>query len=128
MTPCHCIRCLGAHPRTRMVGCPVCGNKRCPHANDHANTCTGSNEIGQAGSSWEHVKPFQSRSEVRPVTPARPRPPKSLPSRFYGLLRSLSGALGRRPRWFHRWAWEREFDALCVDQDRARLVSRGGGR
>ncbi|MGD1826920.1 hypothetical protein A203_16590 [Chromobacterium violaceum] len=34
----------------RMVLCPVCGNKRCPHANDHHNACTGSNEPGQIGS------------------------------------------------------------------------------
>jgi len=36
----------------RMVVCPVCGNKRCPHANDHRNACTGSNEPGQPGSAY----------------------------------------------------------------------------
>lgn len=41
----------------RMVLCPVCGNKRCPHATHHANACTASNAPGQPGSSWEHVKP-----------------------------------------------------------------------
>ncbi|PNE59785.1 hypothetical protein A8H39_01160 [Paraburkholderia fungorum] len=41
----------------RMVLCPTCGNKRCPHATDHRNACTGSNEAGQKGSSWEHVRP-----------------------------------------------------------------------
>ncbi|MBZ5795939.1 hypothetical protein K8353_38060 [Burkholderia contaminans] len=41
----------------RMVLCPTCGNKRCPHATNHRNACTGSNEPGQPGSSWEHVKP-----------------------------------------------------------------------
>ena len=41
----------------RMILCPVCGNKRCPHANNHLNACTGSNEPGQLGSSWEHVPP-----------------------------------------------------------------------
>lgn len=41
----------------RMVLCPTCGNKRCPHAHDHRNACTGSNAVGQPGSSWEHVKP-----------------------------------------------------------------------
>ena len=34
----------------RMVLCPTCGNKRCPHATDHRHGCTGSNEPGQAGS------------------------------------------------------------------------------
>jgi hypothetical protein len=34
----------------RMILCPTCGNKRCPHAANHANLCTDSNEPGQAGS------------------------------------------------------------------------------
>lgn len=34
----------------RFVVCPECGNKRCPHANDHRNACTGSNKPGQIGS------------------------------------------------------------------------------
>lgn len=34
----------------RMIVCPSCGNKRCPHASDHALTCTRSNEPGQPGS------------------------------------------------------------------------------
>ena len=42
----------------RFVVCPDCGNKRCPKANDHRNDCTNSNEVGQKGSSWEHVKPL----------------------------------------------------------------------
>lgn len=36
----------------RMVLCPQCGNKRCPHAADPANACTGSNEPGQPGSNF----------------------------------------------------------------------------
>ncbi|ENU3990419.1 hypothetical protein ACFH0L_004672 [Enterobacter kobei] len=36
----------------RFVVCPECGNKRCPHANDHRNACTGSNEPGQDGSAY----------------------------------------------------------------------------
>ncbi|MEJ3963063.1 DUF551 domain-containing protein [Citrobacter braakii] len=37
----------------RFVVCPDCGNKRCPHANDHRNDCTGSNEPGQIGSAYQ---------------------------------------------------------------------------
>ena len=37
--------------RTFIV-CPNCGNKRCPHANNHENQCTNSNEIGQVGSAY----------------------------------------------------------------------------
>ncbi|MFY7545476.1 hypothetical protein [Enterobacter cloacae complex sp. CDL013] len=36
----------------RFVVCPECGNKRCPHANDHSNACTGSNEPWQEGSAY----------------------------------------------------------------------------
>lgn len=37
---------------SRFIVCPECGNKRCPHANDHRNACTGSNETGQEGSAY----------------------------------------------------------------------------
>lgn len=37
---------------SRFVVCPDCGNKRCPHANDHRNAYTGSNEPGQEGSAY----------------------------------------------------------------------------
>lgn len=33
-----------------MVVCETCGCKRCPHASDHRNACTGSNDVGQPGS------------------------------------------------------------------------------
>ncbi|WP_312954290.1 hypothetical protein [Atlantibacter hermannii] len=52
-TKCWCHTC---RPVTmtdmRFVVCPECGNKRCPHANDHRNPCTGSNEPGQEGSAY----------------------------------------------------------------------------
>ena len=52
-TKCWCHTC---RPVTisdmRFVVCPECGNKRCPHANDHSNACTGSNEPGQEGSAY----------------------------------------------------------------------------
>lgn len=32
-----------------MILCASCGNKRCPHASDHRNACTNSNEPGQIG-------------------------------------------------------------------------------
>lgn len=61
---CWCLTCRPQTPSDmRFVVCPTCGNKRCPHANDHRNACTGSNEVGQPGSSWEHVKPAQGEGE-----------------------------------------------------------------
>lgn len=36
-----------------MIVCPICGNKRCPHASDHDLACTNSNEPGQKGSVYE---------------------------------------------------------------------------
>lgn len=51
--------CMTCRPITvddmRFVVCPVCGNKRCPKANDHRHDCTGINEPGQKGSAWEGV-------------------------------------------------------------------------
>ncbi|MCU6683316.1 hypothetical protein M8320_15085 [Leclercia sp. H6W5] len=61
-TKCWCHTC---RPVTisdmRFVVCPDCGNKRCPHANDHRNTCTGSNELGQEGSAY----PAAPQQEVK---------------------------------------------------------------
>ena len=41
-----------AEENRRMILCAKCGNKRCPHANDHRNECTDSNEPGQIGSAY----------------------------------------------------------------------------
>lgn len=57
---CGCLQCLRARdvpgelPQElqRMVLCPTCGNKRCPHANRHENACTDSNAPGQPGSAY----------------------------------------------------------------------------
>ena len=43
--------------RTLMMVCQKCGNKRCPHATDHRNACTGSNEPGQSGSIYGEMTP-----------------------------------------------------------------------
>lgn len=55
---CACEACMPpdiSKPETiRMILCAKCGSKRCPHATDHRNACTGSNEPGQKGSSWEN--------------------------------------------------------------------------
>lgn len=45
-----CWTCVPDFPFMRV--CATCGNKRCPHANDHRNQCTGSNEPGQPGSAY----------------------------------------------------------------------------
>lgn len=41
---------------SRMILCPICGNKRCPKASDHKLACTNSNESGQRGSVYSAVK------------------------------------------------------------------------
>ena len=47
----------------RMILCPMCGNKRCPHATDHRHVCTGSNEPGQPGSAYAECKPHNGPVE-----------------------------------------------------------------
>ncbi len=58
---CECHQCIKDHnlkyPRTglplntmRMILCPICGNKRCPHASNHRFECTRSNDVNQKGS------------------------------------------------------------------------------
>jgi hypothetical protein len=70
-TVCECSRCLdksGARVEifpghfvpmsgARMVLCAICENKRCPHAADHRNSCTDSNEPGQPGSNYDQLQP-----------------------------------------------------------------------
>ncbi|EPG2851658.1 hypothetical protein OEE91_003010 [Citrobacter freundii] len=61
-TDCWCRTCLPVTMSDmRFVVCPDCGNKRCPHANDHRNACSGSNEPGQAGSAY----PAAPQQEVK---------------------------------------------------------------
>lgn len=59
---CQCRQCLRDRDErvnglpvevSRMIVCGTCGNKRCPHATDHRNACTNSNEPGQKGSAYE---------------------------------------------------------------------------
>lgn len=52
---CNCWRCHEERGEAimTMIVCAKCGNKRCPHANDHDNDCTGSNDTGQVGSAYE---------------------------------------------------------------------------
>jgi len=40
----------------RVFLCPICGHKRCPHATSHKETCTGSNEPGQLGSTLASIQ------------------------------------------------------------------------
>ncbi len=58
---CYCYNCNkdytepGQHfpyVMSRMILCPTCGNKRCPHATDHSLACTNSNDPGQPGSRY----------------------------------------------------------------------------
>lgn len=52
MKKCGCRRCVeqtGRLHETGMILCPTCGNKRCPHAEDHRFRCTASNEPNQVG-------------------------------------------------------------------------------
>lgn len=61
-TKCWCHTCRPVtNSDMRFVVCPDCGNKRCPHANDHRNACTGSNEPGQEGSAY----PAAPQQEVK---------------------------------------------------------------
>ncbi len=63
---CECHRCICEHNHgkespfgwlplssIKMILCPTCGNKRCPHASDHDLACTGSNERGKPGSVYQ---------------------------------------------------------------------------
>jgi hypothetical protein len=52
----------GDQLQRNMIVCERCGNKRCPHATYHGLECTGSNEPGQFGSSYDVQLP--SRDDI----------------------------------------------------------------
>lgn len=55
-TKCWCRTCRPVtFADSHFVVCPECGNKRCPHANDHRHACTGSNEpVRKAARTQQH--------------------------------------------------------------------------
>jgi hypothetical protein len=52
---------MGRMESCGFIVCATCGNKRCPHATDHAQACTGSNEIGQPGSRYSVPQTYDCR-------------------------------------------------------------------
>lgn len=57
--PCGCLKCSpNIFPNLRFNVCPICGNKRCPHASDHNYECTNSNDVGQTGSVYGGNEPL----------------------------------------------------------------------
>ncbi|WP_246559853.1 hypothetical protein [Enterobacter hormaechei] len=68
----------------RFVVCPECGNKRCPHANDHRNACTGSNEPGQEGSAYPAAPQQEDRIQC-----CRTHPQTALQVHPFEMLMSL---------------------------------------
>ena len=48
--PCGCLKCYpNVFPNLRFNVCPICGNKRCPHASDHSYEWTNSFYLFQTG-------------------------------------------------------------------------------
>lgn len=53
--------CRACNPRAGwMIACHKCGNKRCPHGENHAFACTNSNEVGQIGAAPAQWRPIES--------------------------------------------------------------------
>ena len=45
---CYCGACCpNDFKNMRMILCSICGNKRCPHAENHKYKCTNSNDLNQ---------------------------------------------------------------------------------
>lgn len=74
LTACDCRQCIRDRgdvrfglPRemTEFITCQTCGNKRCPHSDDHRNKCTGSNATEQPGSRYEHAGLTATFTKVR---------------------------------------------------------------
>lgn len=59
---CSCAECQPEFFGFRV--CDQCGNKRCPRAASHTNTCTRSNEPGQEGSLYPAIDPAKARMTI----------------------------------------------------------------
>ena len=58
-----------------MILCKICGNKRCPKATNCGLECTGSNDVGQAGSVYGNRVIRESNPEVQgPPSAAKVHP------------------------------------------------------
>ncbi|WP_313624132.1 DUF3850 domain-containing protein [Achromobacter sp.] len=50
---CNCATCRPHSVEMRMILCGICGDKRCPHAADHRNECTGT--VAQKNGPWQPI-------------------------------------------------------------------------
>ena len=73
--PCPCRRCERERhdtvhgipsEMTHMTVCPICGNKRCPHAEYHAYACSGSNNPWQKGERDRDISEIIAEAEKNP--------------------------------------------------------------
>lgn len=117
---CGCRACNPSLVGVRMIWCETCGNKRCPHANDHRNTCTNSNEPGQPGSAYPAWKPASAQGEVcekpdaaSPVKPCPDVPFGSLGNDVEETLDALLG-FGRSARMVERAQLRNEIAGLLA--------------
>lgn len=67
---CYCRRCLQERDErvngipyavARMVVCPECGDKRCPHAEDHRNPCSKPRQAPTQPSLSDHIRQLARR-------------------------------------------------------------------
>jgi len=74
ITGCGCWTCVEAIVSKRpwpdnlmfpFIVCDTCGNKRCPHAEQHDLICTGSNEPGQPGATRYRILTDEEQEAAR---------------------------------------------------------------
>ena len=120
-----CGHCHSCAPITmenmRMILCVICGNKRCPHANDHRNACTGSNTPGQPGSAYPSTAASGSPHEA--PEPDTPKPVDEVLAVLRELVRLHEHSA---PTWAWNvvWAKARALAARRSDQRRVIRCSR----
>ena len=95
---------------TRMVLCPLCGNKRCPHASDHRFKCTNSNDSGQEGSVYKlhPQQPCPKCAEWIELGKAETRQKNSFFDQSCINLKRAEAAEARADKW--QSAYAKEFD------------------
>ena len=101
-----------------MIVCETCGNKRCPHATDHRNECTYSNEPSQPPSMFVGLqeKARLIKTVGSPMTPVEP-PKDGTPIFAIGEMVCEKDMAGRLERFTKVIRWDKELSGWVSGDD-----------
>lgn len=123
--------CRACNPKAWwMILCDICGNKRCPHAENHENACSGSNAVGPISKPANAAPSSQaSASEATPEPPLPPKRATGPPESKNGVRFTIPGDPVGKPRQTQRDKWAKRPCVMRYREwaDKARTCAEGCG-